>query len=146
MILCEIKDLDRYCGTSPVMPEVISWLHAYLDGDDSLMQKLPEGVGANCETVAMKPREKATLEAHRRFIDIHVPLKGDELMGWAPTASLRYPRGTYDAETDCEFFGDTAVSLLHVVPGQAAVFFPEDAHAPNIGIGNHKKLVIKIPV
>ncbi len=103
------------------------------------------GIYVKSEEVAMVPREKASLEAHRRYIDIHVPLQGAETIGWADCGKLKYSRG-YDDDKDIEFFGDAAMTALHVAPGQIAVFFPDDAHAPNIGLGNHRKLCIKIPV
>jgi beta-galactosidase beta subunit len=61
-------------------------------------------------------------------------------------SGLKYPHGEYDGERDICFYGDSATIMLHVRVGQMAVFFPEDAHAPNIGIGTHRKLCIKIPV
>ena len=73
-------------------------------------------------------------------------LKGTEIIGWAPVESLKHKREEYDADRDVAFYGDAAHSLLHVKVGQMAVFFPEDAHAPNIGLGNHRKLCIKIPL
>ncbi len=99
-----------------------------------------------CEEPSLLPRERVSLEAHRRFIDIHVPLKGPETIGWAPLESLHHPRGAYDPDKDIIFYGDGAHSLLHLKVGQMAIFFPDDAHAPNIGLGTHRKLCIKIPV
>ena len=75
-----------------------------------------------------------------------MPLKGTETMGWTPVGACKHVRQAYDEENDFMTFGDSAHSLLHVKKGQIAVFFPEDAHAPNIGLGNHRKLCLKIPV
>lgn len=147
MILCNIKDAGRYSTMSPLMAKAIGWLERYNLSEfaDGLID-LGDGVVVKCQSPALLPREKSRLEAHRRFIDIQVPVKGAEIMGWAPVDSLKHPLVAYDEATDVEFYGDTSTSLLHVHPGQMAVFFPEDAHAPNIGVGNHRKLVIKIPV
>ncbi|MBO4344254.1 MAG: YhcH/YjgK/YiaL family protein, partial [Victivallales bacterium] len=41
-------------------------------------------------------------------------------------------------------FSDKPQSFFDVRPGCFAIFFPEDAHAPNIGTGVHKKVVVKI--
>ena len=56
------------------------------------------------------------------------------------------PQGEYDAEKDIEFFEDVPDSYVTVLPGEFAVFFPEDAHAPLIGTGEVHKVVIKVPV
>lgn len=147
MILCNIKDAWRYSALSPLMAKAIEWLENYnqsefVDGQIDL----GGGVSVKCQSPALLPREKSRLEAHRRFIDIQVPVKGVEIMGWAPVDSLKHPLVAYDDAKDVAFYGDTSASLLHVQPGQMAIFFPEDAHAPNIGIGNHRKIVVKIPV
>ena len=52
----------------------------------------------------------------------------------------------YDQEKDVEFYGDEPQSYISVYPGQCVIFFPEDAHAPNIGVGRHKKLCVKIAI
>ena len=150
MILSDIRNLARYEGVAPALGAAIRWLiehesDAFVKGETAV--EFPGGeFVVKCEEPAMMPRERVALEAHRRFIDIHVPLKGVEGIGWAPVEGLKHPHGEYDAERDIRFFGDVSVSILHVHPGQAVVFFPEDAHAPNIGLGNHRKLCIKIPV
>ncbi|MBO5268347.1 MAG: YhcH/YjgK/YiaL family protein [Muribaculaceae bacterium] len=147
MILCNIKDAGRYSALSPLMAKAIEWLKSYNPADFAEGKiDLGDGVVVKCQSPALLPREKSRLEVHKRFIDIQVPLKGVEVMGWAPVDTLRHPLVDYDEVKDVAFYGDTSTSLLHVNPGQMAVFFPEDGHAPNIGIGNHRKLVVKIPV
>lgn len=147
MILCNIEDAGRYSSLSPLVAKAIEWLQKYNPADFAEGKiDLGDGIVVKCQSPALLPREKARLEAHRRFIDIQVPLKGVEVMGWAAVASLKHTLVPYDEAKDVAFYGDTSTSLLHVHPGQMAVFFPEDGHAPNIGIGNHRKLCIKIPV
>ena len=119
MILCEIKDAGRYAVLSGALKKAIEWLQNYQPDD------FVKGV-----------------------IDLGVPdvLKGAETMGWAPVDALHHLQSPYSEEKDVEFYGDSAHSLLDVKVGQMVVFFPEDAHAPNIGLGNHRKLCIKVPV
>lgn len=149
MILCDITNADRFSQLTPALGEVIAWLQAHRN-DSFKKGEFTIGSGDNitvkCEEPHLLPMEKSELEAHRRFIDIHVPLKDVETIGWAPVPALKYPHGQYDGDRDVCFYGDSATSLLHVRVGQMAVFFPEDAHAPNIGTGNHRKLCIKIPL
>lgn len=147
MIISTINDAGRYSALSPGIAKAIEWLQAT---DVRQMAKgvseIGDGITVKCEEPALLPREKVALEAHRRYIDIHVPLKGTEIIGWAPVDGLKHIRDPYDEDRDVAFFGDSAHSLLHIKVGQIAVFFPEDAHAPNIGLGTHRKLCIKIPV
>lgn len=151
MILCNISDAGRYRSLGRTLAAAIDWLteHAadnFATGISVIERAGEPDITVKCEEPALVPREDAALEAHRRFIDIHVPLKGTETIGWAPVSSLRHVRTPYDEEKDVAFFGDSAHSMLHVRVGQMAVFFPEDAHAPNIGLGRHRKLCIKVPV
>lgn len=151
MILCTITDSDRYSALSPALATAIAWLKNYnaaefVRGVSVIGSHAGRDIIVKSEEPALIPREKACLEAHRDYIDIHVPLKGTEIIGWTPLEAIKHPRGGYDADKDIIFFGDAAHSLLHVKVGQIAVFFPEDTHAPNIGLGNHRKLCIKVPV
>ena len=148
MILCTIASSEVYKSISPLLGAAIGWLqNHYADEFVRGSAEIPgTGIVVKSEEPAMLPREKVELEAHRRYIDIHVPLKSEETIGWAPVSALKHPRGEYDPEKDVLFYGDAANRLLHVKVGQMAVFFPDDAHAPNIGLGNHRKLCIKIPV
>ena len=43
-------------------------------------------------------------------------------------------------------YADRPTSWLHLVPGQVAVFFPEDAHAPIIGEGKIRKMIGKVKI
>ena len=52
----------------------------------------------------------------------------------------------YDPEGDCALYADRPTSWLHLVPGQVAVFFPEDAHAPVIGEGKIRKMIAKVKI
>lgn len=151
MIITDIDNASRYRALSNKIATAIDWIIEH--SDDKFVKGIyiipcPDGseMIAKCEEPALVPREKATLEAHRRYIDIQVPLKGTELMGWAPVNALKHQRQSYDQTNDIVFFGDSAHSILHVRVGQLVIFFPEDAHAPNIGLGNHRKLIIKVPV
>ena len=151
MILSDIKDAWRYRNISPMIADAIDWLlgqspDSFHKGTYTICCRDGREMIAKCEEPDLLPREKATLEAHRRFIDIQVPLKRTESMGWVPVCSLKHPRESYNADSDIAFFGDSAHSIVHVKVGQLAIFFPEDAHAPNIGLGNHRKLIIKVPV
>lgn len=151
MILTTISNAGAYRGLSGALDMAIDWLAEHISDSvvDNIVTIGKSEVGevfAKYESPALLPREKAALEAHRRYIDIHVPLKDTETIGWAPVSALQHPRGKYDQERDVIFYGDAAHSLLHVKVGQMAIFFPDDAHAPNIGLGNHRKICIKIPV
>lgn len=104
--------------------------------DDSLYVDVFEA-----ETV---PHESKLFEAHRRYVDIHVTLEGQEWYGYAPTNNIKLSEA-YDPKKDIEFYSGEGV-YFQVPKGQFALFFPEDAHKPLIafgGLSKVKKLVVK---
>ena len=84
------------------------------------------------------------LEAHREYIDVHVVLDGEEHFGWRPLADCAAVRQSYDPAADCVLYADRPSSWLTLRPGQAAIVFPEDPHAPVVGEGRVRKLIGKI--
>ena len=88
-------------------------------------------------------REKAVLEAHRKYIDVQFCVSGTDEMGWRPTAQCAGSKG-FDAAKDLELFSDRPLAWATVAPGSFAVFFPADAHAPGGGTGALHKIVVKV--
>ena len=67
-------------------------------------------------------------------------------MGWKPRSACTQPKGDYNEEKDVLFYADAPDTFFHLQAGQFTIFFPEDVHAPMIGTGKIRKLVIKVPV
>jgi YhcH/YjgK/YiaL family protein len=86
----------------------------------------------------------AKFEAHNNYIDIQVCIAGTEQLGWKPRNTCVQPVADYNAEKDVIFYSDRPDMYFQMKPGQFAIFFPEDVHAPMIGEGPIKKLVIKV--
>ncbi|MCM1033648.1 MAG: YhcH/YjgK/YiaL family protein [Odoribacter sp.] len=147
MILCNISEAARYRHSIPGLDAILEFLYDFnSDNFEEGETILTSGIKVKAEAPGLIPRERALLESHRRYIDIHIPLKGVETIGWNPLSDITLIQSKYNEETDVAFYGDIAQCMIEVKPGQMAVFFPEDAHAPNIGIGTHRKLCVKIPV
>ncbi|MFZ4455547.1 MAG: YhcH/YjgK/YiaL family protein [Bacteroidales bacterium] len=90
--------------------------------------------------------DQAPLESHRKFIDIQIPIVGTETMGWISKSTCKKEKAPHNDEKDITFYEDKPTSFIDVVNGNFAIFFPEDAHAPGIGDGFIKKIIIKISV
>jgi biofilm protein TabA len=91
-------------------------------------------------------REAAKAEAHNNYIDIQVCPTGKEELGWKPRSKAVYPKEAYNVEKDVTFFGDPMDTYFELTAGQFAIFYPEDVHAPMIGEGPVKKLVVKVKI
>lgn len=92
------------------------------------------------------PKEAQVLEIHKKYLDIHIPLDGCEVIGWKPAEKLSRVRTSYDESVDIAFYTDVPDTYVSVLPGQFAVIYPEDAHAPLIGKGNLRKLIVKVKI
>lgn len=86
------------------------------------------------------------LEAHRRYIDVQVAVRGSFNILWRALRECTSPLQAYDPEKDMLLMADEAPTRLTLVPGLAAVFYPEDAHAPQPPDASVRKIVFKIAV
>ncbi len=91
-------------------------------------------------------REEAKFECHDHWIDIQVCPMGKEQIGWSARERVTTPAGDYNAEKDVTFWSDKPDTFFTLQAGQFAIFYPEDVHAPQIGEGPIKKLVVKVKI
>ena len=127
-------------GLNPLFADVMEFLK---QNDLSTMDEGKHPIkGAdlfvNIQMAKGRSREAAVLESHVRMIDIQLPLDADETFGYSPVCDL--PDFEYNPEKDMTKYGDTpSQTYVTVKPGQMAIFFPQDGHAPCIS----EKEVIK---
>jgi len=88
----------------------------------------------------------AKFECHNAHIDIQICIRGTEVMGWKPRSTCNSPKGDYNPEKDVLFFADAPDMYFTLQQQQFVIFYPEDVHAPMIGEGMIKKLVIKVKI
>ncbi len=140
MIIDTLDNLGKYVGLNPLFADVMEFLK---QNDLSTMDEGKHPIkGAdlfvNIQMAKGRSREAAVLESHVRMIDIQLPLDADETFGYSPVCDL--PDYEYNPEKDMTKYGDTpSQTYVTVKPGQMAIFFPQDGHAPCIS----EKEVIK---
>ena len=104
-----------------------------------------DNVTASVTIDSSKDFEKTKWESHRKFIDLQYVIDGEELIGLYPMAKATVVK-EYDEKKDVANY--TADGKLYAAtPGTFFLFFPSDAHRPNITPGGNKpvkKIVIKI--
>jgi YhcH/YjgK/YiaL family protein len=86
----------------------------------------------------------AKFECHDKHIDIQLCINGIEKLGWKPREACIEQKGDYNPEKDVVFYIDAPDTYFDLRNGQFAIFYPEDVHAPMIGEGLIKKMVIKV--
>ena len=94
-----------------------------------------------------KDYDKTAFESHRKYIDLQYVIEGEENMAKTPVTSVTVNK-PYDEAADIAFY--TGDGKIYTVPaGTFMLFFPTEAHRPNITPGGNKvvkKIVIKIKV
>jgi YhcH/YjgK/YiaL family protein len=148
MILDTLVHADRYLALHPLFPRAFEFLrtadlHALAPGRHAVQG---EQLFAIAEACAGRSRADAQLECHRRYIDIQLVLEGIDEMGWKSVAECTEPATDYDAARDIRFFRDAPSNWIATPPGAFCLFFPHDAHAPLVGDGLIRKVVVKIAV
>ncbi len=146
MILDLLENADHYTPLNPGFAKAF----AFLRRPD--LADLPEGkheidgdrVYAMVVKAPGRSKAEALLEAHRDYIDIQLVLSGTDEMGWKPISTCVEPQGDHDPETDARLFSDASDASVATGPGAFAIFFPQDAHAPNISSGDLHKVVAKV--
>lgn len=146
MIVASLSDAARYESLNPLFKRAFAFVR---EADPASLEPGAHVLVENALVVmvnepVMKKPEKARMEVHDRFIDIHVPLSREEGFAWKDRAALEKPSEPFSVEKDAQHYGDAPDTSFVVRPGQFAVFFPEDAHAGCIGEGTLRKLVIKV--
>ena len=148
--------------------DTISHLPQYLPSDvwkdlnpfiQHLRSDVPEGkhwirepdMFAQVSSYKTRPVHDGRFETHKRYIDIQILLTGSERIDVTFPDPL-IPDTDYDDHNDIRFYkrtGDPAARLI-MVPGNFALFFPQDPHCPQLTphseVLDVKKAVIKIDV
>ncbi|MCF3109680.1 YhcH/YjgK/YiaL family protein [Niabella sp. CC-SYL272] len=150
MIIDTIKNGLNYAALHPLFKKAFDYIRqtdlfstpagTYVVEEDTVKAIVSEAPGKKAETALEK------FECHSRFIDIQYVISGTEQMGWKPRQNCITPNGDYNPEKDVQFYKDAPDTFFTLNAGQFVIFFPEDVHAPMIGDGLIKKLVMKIKI
>lgn len=124
---------------------------AYLKNTD--LNKIAKGkypidgdnVFASVTADSSKNFDKTNWESHRKYVDIQYVINGEEMIGVYPVSKATVTK-EYDERRDAANYSADG-KLYSATPGTFFIFFPSDAHRPNITPGGNlvvKKIVIKV--
>jgi YhcH/YjgK/YiaL family protein len=146
MIVEHLSNAKKYFSLNPRFEKAFGFL--FNNDLNTLDERKYEIDGAEVYATFMVRQglapEAAKHEAHDRYIDIQVCVSGKETFGWSHRTDCKNIKGEYNPEKDVIFYADKPDTYVAIKPGQFAVFFPEDVHAPLIGNGEIKKVVVKV--
>ena len=146
MMTGTLDDSGRVERTHPLLAKVFAFLREHdlaalplgrtdIDGDRAYV---------TVEEVTGRSAEEAAYERHDCHTDIQLPITGEEGYGWKPGRDLRDEAAPYDRRRDIVFYRERVDRVFRLRPGEFAVFFPEDGHAPCIDCGTLRKAVVKV--
>jgi YhcH/YjgK/YiaL family protein len=84
------------------------------------------------------------LEIHKKFIDLHYVVEGEDVIGYSHISKCVQPIGEFDVGNDYLLFNDTPSCNFKIEKNFFSIFFPGDAHSPLNGSANYYKIVFKI--
>jgi biofilm protein TabA len=129
------------------------WDKAFAYLKDTDLQNLKVGrhvidgdnVFAIVQEAPTKDYDKTAFESHLNYIDLQFVIRGEEMMGRTAVDSVKVDK-PYNEKADIAFYtGDG--KIFTVKENSFLLFFPGEAHRPNITPGGNKivkKVVVKI--
>jgi biofilm protein TabA len=150
MLIDHAERRSRYAGWHPGIVAALDFLGRTDFSDAAAGKQTVDGTRllAIVNRYETKALADAVWESHRRYIDVQWMVSGRERMGFVPLDRSGAIAQPYDAERDVQFYAP-AGDLFVIQPGQFAIFFPEDVHAPGLVVDKPEpvlKVVMKVAV
>ena len=148
MILESLNNTEKVERLHPLFKKAFDYIKAtdFSKMEDGKYELAGTRLFVSGVTLVGKDKKEAAIETHKKYIDIQLPLLGVEKIGWKPGCELQEVSIPYDEEKDIAFYVDRPTAYTKIYPGQFAVYFPEDGHAPGIGEGSIRKVIVKVQV
>jgi len=146
MIIDHLDNSKLYESIHPLFEKAFNYLESvdFMTVDPGKVELQDSDLFAIISDSELKLEEEANIEVHNKYIDIQLPISKQENFGWHSRNTLNMPIGPFDTEKDIQFFEDKASFIFSLPKRNFVVFFPEDGHAPCIGEGMIRKVVVKI--
>ena len=149
MIVDTITNASKYFSVHPLFKRAFEYIEQtdLVNTPDGKLE-IAEGLKAifSNKTGMTAGASVAKFECHDQHIDIQLCIKGVETIGWKPREKCITENGGYNPDKDVQLYNEQPDMYFQLTNGQFAIFFPEDVHAPMIGDGEIKKLVIKVKI
>lgn len=147
MIHDKLENLERYKDLHPRFERAIEFLRSADLEELPTGRHLIDGENLFVSVSEYTTKEQGYLEGHREYVDIQLITKGTENIGYVKLSSQKI-KELYDIAKDIAFyFGEC--EYLTLIPGEFAIFFPEDLHMPGLmkdKTSEVRKIVVKIRV
>ncbi|MCS7464800.1 YhcH/YjgK/YiaL family protein [Paenibacillus doosanensis] len=131
------EGMDGRFGIHPAIAKALDFLQAtdFRLMDNGKYAIDGERMYVNIMELISKPGsgDETDAEKHRRYIDIHYLLEGEETIGWAFHREGMIPSQVYDEEQDYALYRDAADErYIDLSPGMYVILFPNELHRPGL--------------
>ena len=149
MVYDSLDNFKNYLSLHPQFKDAAAYFSgpAFASLDLGAYAVNDAGSSVSKSAYTTKALQECFIEGHKKFIDIHIVLKGREKIGVCNVAECR--ELSYDPIKDFAKLNGS-VEFITLVPGYFMLLFPQDAHMPQgqcAGFGETVvKAVFKVPV
>ncbi len=147
MIIDNLSAAEKYYPLHPLFEKAFGYLQLLdLQHMEEGKHELPD---ENLFCILMDkqglPKEAAIehFECHNEYIDIQLCIRGNETIGWKSRDTCTRQKDL-GGQGDNFFYSDAPDMYFQLSDNQFAIFFPGDVHAPMIGEGKIRKIVVKV--
>lgn len=146
MILDNLKNAEQYYTLHPLFKDAFDYIKTvnFAEAETGKIELKGTDLFVIVSDSDLRLQAEANIEVHNQYIDIQLPISRTEIFGWAARTGLEQEDKPFDEAKDIQFFEDDYTTQILVDPGNFVIFFPEDGHAPCIGEGRIRKVVVKI--
>ncbi len=144
MILDHISNKEKY--------RCLPWLYSALEAMASITPETFEpgqiiidekNLFLNCNVYHSKRESEAFFEAHKTYIDVHLIISGEEIIGHNDESRLN-ETNPYNEEGDATLYKGAVETQLVLKQGWFAVFLPGEPHMVGLQTGDDSVQVQKI--
>ena len=148
MIFDKIENIELYKGLSADIYAGLKYLKDMTPDVEPGVYEITPRVKAIVSEYTTKVVNENGYEAHQKNIDIQYLLRGTEKIACLPVDELQETQ-PYNPSTDAAFYAALGPHPSDIIlhPSAFALFFPHDAHMPQLCIDapeEVKKVVIKV--
>lgn len=145
MIIDTIENAQNYISLNKNFKTVFDYLktHDLLKMECGSYDLDEKNLFFNLQEGETKPTQK--LEAHKKYIDIQIVIRGEEYMGYTNIKDTTVTE-EYNEEKDVVFLNGE-VDKVKATNKHFVVFYPQDAHMPSLSVKEPqivKKAIFKI--
>jgi len=147
MIFDNKNNISLYKGLSDNIDKAFDSFDLIYTGDPGKNVIDGEVLYFNLVELTTAPSNSNKFEAHKKYIDIHVIIEGEELMEFSNINNLTQVTQYDDTGDYSLYISDKCENHIICHPGDFYLVYPEDAHKPNCAVaapGLLKKAIFKV--